>query len=100
MWHPDALDTFDDHLSSLSHFADGEKQFSTGADDLWVTSITISHWRLQNEIESKISGIVDVLEKKERKQRLDEYLAKTFGKHKRAKNHLEFDEEEEEGFDR
>jgi hypothetical protein len=39
VWHPDALDTLDNYFGSTSHFVDTR-------ENLWTTSITISHWRL------------------------------------------------------
>jgi len=45
MWHADALDAFDDHLSTVSRFFNG--QTSSGSTDVWITSITISHWSLE-----------------------------------------------------
>jgi hypothetical protein len=37
LWHPDALDTFDDYFGSTSRFQDRR-------ETLWTTTITISHW--------------------------------------------------------
>ena len=70
MWHPDALDTFDDHLGILSHFFDATNQLSNGGEDMWITSITISHWRLQNDHERDIRKIEDKLEDDEKEQRV------------------------------
>jgi hypothetical protein len=39
VWHPDALDTFENYFGSTPHFADTRESF-------WTTSITISHWKL------------------------------------------------------
>jgi hypothetical protein len=71
MWHPDALDTFDDHLGILSHFFDATNQLSNGGDDMWITSITISHWRLQNDHERNIRKIEDEAEDEEKEQRVE-----------------------------
>jgi hypothetical protein len=69
MWHTDALDTFDDHLGILSHFFDATNQLSNGGDDMWITSITISHWRLQNDHDRDIRKIEDEVEDDEKEQR-------------------------------
>lgn len=39
VWHPDALDTFDNYFGTTSQFADTK-------DTLWTSSITLSHWKL------------------------------------------------------
>jgi hypothetical protein len=39
VWHPDALDTFDNYFSTASHFLDAR-------DTIWTSTITISHWKL------------------------------------------------------
>ena len=39
VWHPDALDTFDNYFSSNAHFSDIR-------ENLWTTTVTIPHWRL------------------------------------------------------
>jgi hypothetical protein len=39
MWHPDALDTFDNYFSTVS-------QFSDKREALWTSTITLSHWKL------------------------------------------------------
>jgi hypothetical protein len=70
MWHPDALDTFDDHLGILSHFFNATNQLSNGGEDMWITSITISHWRLQNDHERDIRKIEDEVEDDEKEQRV------------------------------
>jgi hypothetical protein len=57
MWHPEALDTFDGHLGPLSDFVDHYKKMPRGGDDMWRTSITLSHWRLRNIRQSKIHNI-------------------------------------------
>jgi len=54
MWHPDAIDTYDAHLGELSQFSDVYNQSITGGEDTWITSITISHWRLHGPVESMI----------------------------------------------
>jgi hypothetical protein len=69
MWHPDALDTFDDHLGTLSHFFNGTNQMSREGEDLWYTTITISHWRLQSLFESEVSKIADKAEKIDKENR-------------------------------
>jgi len=66
MWHPDALDTFDDHLGKLSHFFDDP---SKGGGEMWLSTATISHWRLQTHDESDLSKIGDKIEKDERSDR-------------------------------
>ncbi|KAK0627931.1 hypothetical protein B0T14DRAFT_513555 [Immersiella caudata] len=53
MWHPEGIDTFDDYLGTLSHFYDTKSAGTT--DDMWITSITLTHWRPQTELEGKIS---------------------------------------------
>lgn len=40
MWHPAALDAFDDYFGSVSHF-------TNTVDDTWTTQITLTHWALQ-----------------------------------------------------
>jgi hypothetical protein len=57
LWHPDALDTFDRHLNTLSVFSDTTKQVPRGGDDLWISTITLSLWRLQSDHESEIHDI-------------------------------------------
>jgi hypothetical protein len=39
IWHPDALDTFSNYFSTISHFADTREA-------LWTSTITLSHWKL------------------------------------------------------
>jgi hypothetical protein len=39
VWHPDALDTFDNYFGTTSHFVDTR-------DTIWTSTITISHWKL------------------------------------------------------
>jgi len=73
MWHTDALDTFDDHLGVLSQFLDIRKQVSSDGDDLWITSMTISHWCLQNEIQSRISKMVYNNEERGREERVKKH---------------------------
>jgi hypothetical protein len=70
MWHPDALDTFDNHLGSISQFDDGITNMS--GSEMWYTTITLSHWRLQRDVESDLSKIVDEIEKKEKNDRTKE----------------------------
>jgi hypothetical protein len=41
MWHPDALDTFDNYFGSSSFFADTREA-------LWTTTITVSHWSFRS----------------------------------------------------
>ncbi|KAM7194686.1 hypothetical protein V8F20_007878 [Naviculisporaceae sp. PSN 640] len=59
MWHPDALDTFESHLGQLSQFSDFQQQVPRGGEDIWVTSITLSHWRLEDHTETKIRRILE-----------------------------------------
>lgn len=54
MWHPDALDTFESHLGQLSQFSDFQQQVPRGGEDIWVTTITLSHWRLEDHTETQI----------------------------------------------
>jgi hypothetical protein len=37
MWHPEAIDTFDDHFRDSSNFFDSKQ-------GVWITSITVSFW--------------------------------------------------------
>jgi hypothetical protein len=37
LWHPDAIDTFDDYYGATSRFQDRR-------ETVWTTTITISHW--------------------------------------------------------
>ena len=69
MWHPDAIDTFDDHLGELSNFRDTTDQSVTGSENTWISSITIKHWRLLGETETMIR-------KAEKKVDEDERLAR------------------------
>src|SRR5438876_12436400 len=74
MWHPDAIDTYDAHLGELSQFSDSLNQSITGGEDTWITSITISHWRLHDPVESMIlraENEVDDAERKARQEKLD-----------------------------
>jgi hypothetical protein len=71
MWHTDALDTLDDHLGVLSHFSNVNNQTSNGLGDVWTTSITISHWRLQDDYESIIGKMEEDIEKEEKQTRID-----------------------------
>ncbi|KAL3424188.1 GTPase-activator protein for ras-like GTPase containing protein [Phlyctema vagabunda] len=41
LWHPDALDTFDSYFSASSRFSD------TREANIWLTTITISHWSIK-----------------------------------------------------
>ncbi|KAJ9161715.1 hypothetical protein NKR19_g1936 [Coniochaeta hoffmannii] len=54
LWHPDAIDTFDDHLGDVSNFYDTTVQSLTGSEDTWITGITLKHWRLLGENETEI----------------------------------------------
>jgi len=63
MWHPDALDTFDNHLGPLSKFSDEMTQVSNGGDDMWITTITLSHWRLESQSENAIRTTEESVEK-------------------------------------
>ncbi|KAH8748551.1 hypothetical protein F5882DRAFT_311324, partial [Hyaloscypha sp. PMI_1271] len=70
-WHPDALDLFDDHLGPLSRFSNIQ------VCDVWITSISISHWRLQTEAENYIYTLETELEednKREDSQESRKYL--------------------------
>jgi len=69
MWHTDALDTLDAHLGILSRFSNVHNQSSTGSGDLWITSITISQWRLQGRYKSYIRKIEDEVEAQEKLER-------------------------------
>lgn len=71
MWHPGALDAIDDSLGELSHFISAENQLSNGEGVMWTTSITISLWRLQDDLESTIYEIEDLLESDEKEKRLN-----------------------------
>ncbi|EXJ75798.1 uncharacterized protein A1O5_00305 [Cladophialophora psammophila CBS 110553] len=71
MWHTDALDAIDDNLGVLSHFVDTENQLPTGEGVMWTTSVTISLWRLQDDLESKICDVEDDFERDEKKLRLN-----------------------------
>ncbi|KAK0642174.1 hypothetical protein B0T16DRAFT_462179 [Cercophora newfieldiana] len=84
MWHPDAIDTYDSHLGELSQFGDSLNQSITGGEDTWITSITISHWRLHNHIESMILSAeneVDDAERAARKEKHDAAEARRLGTH-------------------
>ena len=54
LWHPDALDTFDNHLGSLSAFYSTTDTPVLDSGDTWITSVTIKHWRLLDDQESTI----------------------------------------------
>jgi len=43
IWHPQALDTFDDYINSKVGFSNSEANSS----QFWITSITIPHWILK-----------------------------------------------------
>ncbi|KAH8648735.1 hypothetical protein BGZ60DRAFT_390281 [Tricladium varicosporioides] len=71
MWHTDALDTIDDHLGVLSKFSDLHNQSSNelgDVSDVWITSITISHWRLQDYYETYSWELEDEGQNEEDKQ--------------------------------
>jgi hypothetical protein len=58
MWHPDALDTFDNHLGSLSQFFDiPGQQAPRGGDEVWGSSISLIHWRLGSLSETEVRDI-------------------------------------------
>jgi len=78
MWHTDALDTLDDHLGVLSRFSNIHNQSSNGLGDVWITSITISHWRLRNDYENYIYDLEEEAEEEEK--------AKEGGEHREPKN--------------
>lgn len=85
MWHPDAIDTYDAHLGELSQFSDSCKQSITGGEDTWITSITISHWRLHDRVESMIlraENEVDDAECKARQEKLDTAKSVLEGAHR------------------
>jgi len=54
IWHPDALDTFDDHLGELSSFRNLTSQSFTGSSETWITSITLKHWQLLSDEEIRL----------------------------------------------
>ena len=70
MWHPDALDTFDDYLGTLSHFSDNNM---CGQSEPWFTDITISHWRPHTAPEGALRMLEHEREKKEAQGRQPEY---------------------------
>ncbi|KAK3368797.1 hypothetical protein B0H63DRAFT_529167 [Podospora didyma] len=55
VWHPDALDTIDSHLGSLSQFSDmpGQEAPIRG-EELWVSSISLIHWCLESQGETEV----------------------------------------------
>lgn len=58
VWHPDALDTLDSHLGSLSQFSDVPgQQAPRGGEELWVSSISLIHWRLESQSETEVQAI-------------------------------------------
>jgi hypothetical protein len=65
MWHTDALDTFDDHLGVLSRFSNTHNQSSNSSGGIWITSITLSHWRLQTDDENTIRDLETQLDEEE-----------------------------------
>lgn len=67
MWHPEGIDTFDDYLGTISHFYDTKSAGTT--DDMWMTSITLAHWRPQTELEGTISTSEVAIEKNLEKSR-------------------------------
>ncbi|KAI9736318.1 MAG: hypothetical protein M1834_001204 [Cirrosporium novae-zelandiae] len=46
VWHPDALDTFDEYFGSRSRFTDTKPESDSS---IWTTSITISHWGFKSK---------------------------------------------------
>ena len=44
MWHPQAIDTFDNYFGTLSTFVD------TQEEDFWTTSITLTYWDFESPI--------------------------------------------------
>jgi len=84
MWHPDALDTMDDHLGELSTFSSNTMQSLTGSEDTWITSITIKHWRLLGEEESITRNAEQKVDEDEIKARKAER-----GREKEKKEHAE-----------
>lgn len=75
MWHPDAIDTYDAHLGELSQFSDVYNQSITGGEDTWITSITISHWRLHGPVENMIRRAENEVDDAERRVREERYNA-------------------------
>lgn len=75
LWHPDAIDTFDDHPDDVSNVYDSTVQSLTGSEDTGVTGITIKHWRLLSEDEAKVREAERAVEMCERQQRLDKRKA-------------------------
>lgn len=47
LWHPDALDSIDDHFGSMSRFTESREK------SMWTTSITISHWAIRTADEHR-----------------------------------------------
>ncbi|KAI9728899.1 MAG: hypothetical protein M1834_007157 [Cirrosporium novae-zelandiae] len=45
IWHPRAVDVFNDYIGSRMRFDDSKETRS----ETWTTSITISHWKLKSE---------------------------------------------------
>jgi len=75
LWHPDAIDTFDDHLGDVSNFYDATVQSLTGSEDTWITGITLKHWRLLGDDEAKVREAERNVESDERLQRLKDRKA-------------------------
>ena len=70
MWHPEAVDTFDNYLGTLSHFSDND---AAGKSGVWFTDITISHWRPYTRFENSQNSTEHSVEEKERQGREKEY---------------------------
>lgn len=49
MWHPEALDAFDDYFGSISNF-------TNTVDDTWTTQITLTHWGLTGAGQLQLPG--------------------------------------------
>lgn len=95
IWHPDGIDTFDNHLGTLSHFSDN-KAGGTRAE-MWFTGITIAHWRPQNERESDLSRAEANLETKEREKREEDREKEK--KRKKKQEEAEKKNEEDDDWD-
>lgn len=98
MWHPDAIDTFDDHLGELSNFRDTTDQSVTGSENTWISSITIKHWRLLGETETMIRKAEKKVDEDERLARLgadaNKRCCMLLGRKKKPVVHLSAEEEE------
>jgi len=78
----------DDHLGDLSNFFDTTNQSLTGSEDTWISSITLKHWRLLDDVESKVRKVekdVDETERKERQDAKTKAAARRFEKQRKEK---------------